>query len=49
MTKEERVQIFRHTTDTVRRGKYKANDGTDKEFYREDEMLKSTKFYSKGI
>jgi uncharacterized protein (TIGR02452 family) len=49
MTKEERVQIFRHTTDTVRRGKYKANDGTDKEFYREDEMLKGTKFYSKGI
>ena len=49
MTKEERVQIFRHTTDIVRCGKYKANDGTDKEFYREDEMIKGTKFYSKGI
>lgn len=48
MTKEERTNIFRHTTDIVRRGKYKANDGTDKEFYREDEMVKGTKFYSKA-
>ena len=49
MTKEERVEVFMNTTDIVRRGRYKANDGTDKEFYREDEMLKGTKFYSKGI
>ena len=48
MTKKDRVQIFRHTTEVVGNGKYKTSDGTDKEFYREDEMLKGTKFYSKA-
>lgn len=48
MTKEERVDIYRHTIDMVRHGKYKDGNGNDHEFYREDEMLKGTKFYSRA-
>ena len=48
MTKEERVDIYKHTVDMVRNGKYKDGNGNDHEFYREDEMLKGTKFYSRA-
>ena len=47
MTKEERTVMFHHTTNTVLNGGYKARNGADITFYREEEMLKDTKFYAK--
>ena len=42
MTKEERVEVFRDTTEIVLRDK-------NNEFTHKDEMLKGTKFYSKAV
>jgi len=47
MTKEDRTVMFHHTTNTVLNGGYKARNGADITFYREEEMLKGTKFYAK--
>ena len=49
MDKKERTDVFKHTTDVVSIGSYKASDGTTKEFYREDEMISGTKFYSRKV
>lgn len=49
MDKNERTEVFKNTTETVSAGHYQASDGTIKEFYRNDEMINGTKFYSKKV
>lgn len=49
MDKKERTDVFKNTTETVSAGHYQASDGTIKEFYRNDEMINGTKFYSKKV
>ena len=49
MDKKERTDVFKNTTEIVSAGHYQASDGTIKEFYRNDEMINGTKFYSKKV
>ena len=41
MTREDRINVFRDTTEIVMRKK--------KDFFKEEEMIKGTKFYSKAV